>query len=197
MFTRLSNSKTENFTIRFVRFYHLVSASVEKGLGADFFIKVADEVQKDVFTPIYTTIILPETQKISRPFDRKTAVVSLTLTLAQSEAFSTRYAKRGWTLTCQALLQLLINPPLPQTADENLIEDRDVEELGFGAAFTQLNTCKLPARDPFPDVQDVKQWVGVTLRDADGRSQGRIGQFVREKLDASGQSALGEVMAQG
>ena len=195
MFTRLSSSKTENFTLRFVKFYHLVSSNTEKGLGADFFISIADRVQENVFTPIYTTIILPDTQKLSRPFDRKTAVVSLTRTLADSQAFVERYAKRGWTITCQALLQLLINPPLPPSADDNVIEDRDVDELGFGAAFTQLNTCKQPPRDPWPEVQDVKAWVGTTLGEADRRHQGRIGRFVGEKLDASGQQALGQVMS--
>ena len=195
MFSRLSNSKTENFTLRFVKFYHLVSSNVDKGLGADFFISVADRVQENVFTPIYTTIILPDTQKLSRPFDRKTAVVSLTRTLADSQAFVDRYAKRGWTITCQALLQLLINPPLPPSADDNIIEDRDVDELGFGAAFTQLNTCKQPPKDPWPEVQDVKAWVGGTLREADQRHAGRIGRFVGEKLDQNGQQALGQVMS--
>ena len=195
MFTRLSNTKTENFTLRFVRFYHLVSALVDKGLGADFFINIADRVQENVFTPIYTSIILPDTQKLTRPSDRKTAVISLTRTLADSQAFVDRYAKRGWTITCHALLQLLINPPLPPSADDNIIEDRDVDELGFGAAFTQLNTCKQPARDPWPEVQHVKAWVGTTLRDADQRHNGRIGTLVNEKLDSQGQAALGQVMS--
>ncbi|KJX96984.1 chromosome segregation protein Cse1 [Zymoseptoria brevis] len=194
MFTRLSNSKTENFTLRFVRFYHLVSALSTKGFGADFFIAAADRVQENVFTPIYTGIILPDTQKLSRPFDRKTACISLTRTLADSQAFVDRYAKRGWAITCEALLKLLINPPLPPAADDNLIEDRDVDDLGFGAAFTQLNTCKRPTVDPWPEVQDVKTWVGTTLREADQRHGGRIGQFVGEKLDDEGKKRLGEVM---
>ena len=46
MFTRLSNSKTETFTIRFIRFYHFVAARDDKGLGADFFITIADQVQQ-------------------------------------------------------------------------------------------------------------------------------------------------------
>lgn len=195
MFHRLSNTKTENFTIRFVRFYHLVSALLDKGLGADYFIAAADRVQENVFTPIYTSIILPDTQKLSRPFDRKTACLSLTRTLADSQAFVDRYAKRGWTITCEALLKLLINPPLPQSADDNVIEDRDVDELGFGAAFTQLNTCKRPPQDPWPEVQDVKAWVGTTLREADQRHAGRIGKFVNEKLDEQGRAALQSVMA--
>ncbi|KAK5172604.1 importin-alpha export receptor [Saxophila tyrrhenica] len=195
MFTRLSTSKTENFELRFVRFYHLVSASVERGLGADFFISVADRVQQNVFTPIYMNMILPSTQKLSRPQDRKTAVISFTRTLADSQAFVDRYAKRGWTITCEALLKLLINPPLPVSGEDAVIEDRDVEELGFGAAFTQLQTCKPQQKDAFPEVTDVRAWVGQTLREADGRHQGRIGRFVGEKLDQQGQQALQSVMA--
>lgn len=194
MFTRLTTSKTENFTLRFVRFYHLVSASTARGLGADFFIAAADRVQENIFTQIYTGIILPDTQKLSRPSDRKTACISLTRTLADSQAFVDRYAKRGWTITCEALLKLLINPPLPPAADNNLIEDRDVDELGFGSAFTPLNTCKRPTQDAFPEVQDVKAWVGMTLREADQRHGGRIGQFVGEKLDEQGKAALRSVM---
>ncbi|KXS98730.1 hypothetical protein AC578_10480 [Pseudocercospora eumusae] len=194
MFYRLQNSKTENFTLRFVRFYHLVSALQDKGLGADFFIAVSDKVQDNVFTPVYTGIILPDTQKLARPYDRKTACISLTRTLADSQAFVERYAKRGWTITCEALLKLLINPPLPPAADDNVIEDRDVDELGFGAAFTPLNTCKRPSQDPWPEVQDVKAWVGSTLREADQRHSGRIGRFVNEKLDDQGKAALQSVM---
>lgn len=194
MFFRLQNSKTENFTLRFVRFYHLVSALQEKGLGADFFIAVSDKVQENVFTPVYTGIILPDTQKLARPYDRKTACISLTRTLADSQAFVERYQKRGWTITCEALLKLLINPPLPPSADDSIIEDRDVDELGFGAAFTQLNTCKRPSQDPWPEVQDVKAWVGTTLREADQKHSGRIGRFVNEKLDDQGKAALQSVM---
>ena len=194
MLTRLSGSPTENFKLRFVRFYYLVAALQDKGLGPDFFISIADQVQEGVFSPIYTTIILPETQRLSRATDRKTAVVALTRTLGDSQQFVERYAKRGWTITCEALLKLLINPPLPQTHDD-VIEDRDVDELGFGAAFTALNTCKRPAQDPLPEVTDVKAWVGQYLRDADKRHNGRVGQFVQSKLDDQGRAALQSVMA--
>lgn len=148
-----------------------------------------------VFTPIYTTIILPDTQKLSRPYDRKTAVVSLTHTLATSEAFVERYGKKGWALTCEALLKLLINPPLPPKSDDaNVIEDRDVEDVGFGVGFTPLNTCKPTPKDPFPDVQDVKSWVGAYLRQKDGETGGRIGRFVQERLTDEGRGALAAVM---
>lgn len=45
LLTRLQNSKTETFTLRFVRFYHFMSAKDDTGLGADFFINVVDQIQ--------------------------------------------------------------------------------------------------------------------------------------------------------
>jgi exportin-2 (importin alpha re-exporter) len=47
MLTRLSQSKTENFSLRFVRFYHFVSARDDKGLGTDFFINITDHIQQE------------------------------------------------------------------------------------------------------------------------------------------------------
>lgn len=44
--TRLQNSKTENLSIRFVRFFHFLSAHDQKGYSADFVIKVVDQVQE-------------------------------------------------------------------------------------------------------------------------------------------------------
>ena len=105
-----------------------------------------------------------------------------------------RYGKKGWGFTCEALLKLLINPPLPVSADDHLIEDRDVEDVGFGVGFTALNTCKPVPKDPYPEVQDVKSWVGAYLREADGRTGGRIAASVQEKLGPEAQSALSSVM---
>jgi exportin-2 (importin alpha re-exporter) len=42
---RLQGSKTENLTMRFVRFFHFISAHDDKGYSADFFINVTDKVQ--------------------------------------------------------------------------------------------------------------------------------------------------------
>jgi len=138
---------------------------------------------------------LPETQKLARPYDRKTAVVSLTHTLATSEAFVERYGKRGWAFTCEALLKLLINPPLPPTTDDlHVIEDKDVDDVGFGVGFTALNTCRLPQKDPFPAIQDVKVWVGSYLKTKDQATSGRIGKYVQERLTPDAQSALQGIM---
>lgn len=43
--TRLQSSKTENLTLRFVRFYHFICAHDNKGYSADFFIQATENVQ--------------------------------------------------------------------------------------------------------------------------------------------------------
>lgn len=48
--TRLQNSRTETLTLRFVRFYHFVSARDDKGYSADFVIEVTDKVQEGYVT---------------------------------------------------------------------------------------------------------------------------------------------------
>jgi exportin-2 (importin alpha re-exporter) len=137
---------------------------------------------------------LPDTQKLTRPYDRKTAVVALTKTLADSDSFVERYGARGWALTCEALLKLLVNPPVPSQTTDDVIPDADVEDVGFGVGFTALNTCKKPPQDPFPEVQDVKRWAGQYLSQADQRHGGRIGRFVQERLLDDGRNALVAVM---
>ncbi|KAF2097453.1 putative chromosome segregation protein Cse1 [Rhizodiscina lignyota] len=198
MLTRLSDPKmkTENFSLRFARFFHFVSARDEQGLGCDFFIKTTDQIQNDVFRPIYTSIILPDTQKLTRPSDRKIAVVSFTKILADSEAFIERY-KKGWALTCQALLKLLINPPQLTTAqhDDILVND-DTDDVGFGVTFTQLQSIKPVVKDPFPQIPDVKVWVGQYLREADSRHSGKITNYVQERLSDEAKSAL-QLVLQG
>lgn len=122
-------------------------------------------------------------------------MISLTKTLADSQAFIDRYPK-GWGLTCEALLKLLINPPLPPKADaDDAIVDADVDDASFGVGFTQLNTIKKAPVDDRPEVGDVKQWVGQYLKAADARHQGRIGGFVQQRLSEDAKSALGQIMS--
>lgn len=136
---------------------------------------------------MYLTIILPDTQKLLRPNDRKTAVISLTKTLADSASFVDRY-QRGWAYTCEALLKLLEDPPLPSASDDMV--EQDVDDTSFGVGFTQLTTCKRIARDQWPEITDIKKWVGEYLHEADTRHAGRITQFVQERLSPEARTAL-------
>ena len=193
MLTRLQKQQSQQFQMRFVRFYHFVASRDGKGLGTDFFVEATDKVQQDVFRQLYLNIVLPKTQELARPLDRKVAAISFTKTLADSEAFVDRYPK-GWPLTCQALLKLLEDPPLPPSKDDIVVE-QDVEDTTFGVGFTQLNTIRKLPTDPFPEVADLRQWVGQYLKAADQRHGGRIRNVVDGSLSDDAKKVLGAYMA--
>lgn len=136
-----------------------------------------------IYVQLYLSIILPDTQKLVRPLDRKIAVISLCKTLTNSVAFAEKY-KKGWAFTCEALLKLLENPPILASTDDTIV-DHDVDDMSFGVGFTQLQTIKRPARDYWPEVTDVKSWVGRQLQDANARQGGKIKAFAEERLSQS------------
>lgn len=147
-----------------------------------------------MFTPIYLNIILPDTQKLARPVDRKTAVLSFTKILANSEAFGSRY-KKGWGFTCTALLKLLELAPLPASKDD-IIAEHDVEDMAFGVGFTALNTIRQQTVDPWPETgADLKAWVGRYLKEADQKSNGRVSSFAQERLEPEAQKMLASYIA--
>ncbi|KAL9116309.1 MAG: hypothetical protein Q9187_007168, partial [Circinaria calcarea] len=81
------------------------------------------------------------------------------------------------------------NPPLPSTTDDVII-DHDVDDMSFGVGFTQLTTIKKPVRDAWPEITDVKKWVGEYLKSADARHSGKIGRFIQERLSVEARQAL-------
>lgn len=169
----------------------MVSSKTDQGMGADYFIKHADNIQTTIFTPIYLKIILPTTGQLPRPIDRKTAVVSLTKTLTDSKMFQERYQKKGWGFTCEALLGLLQSPPqVTAGIGDDVITEADVDDIGFGMGYTPLNTCKQAARDDFPEIQDVQKWVSETMKTANSQSNGKLFQFAAERLADPAKQAL-------
>lgn len=75
-----------------------------------------------------------------------------------------------------------------------MIFDQDVDDMSFGVGFTQLMTIKRPVRDPWPEITDVKGWVGAYLREADERLQGRIAMFAEKRLDAEVKPVFAEYL---
>ncbi|KAI1814780.1 CAS/CSE protein [Poronia punctata] len=189
LFTKLQSNPSDSFKLRFVRFYHLISAKLEAGLGTDFFISQVDMVQNNLFTQIYLTIILPTSEQLVRPVDRKAAVISFAKSMGDSSAFAQRYLK-GWRFTCEAMLKMLMNPPkVTMGAGDEVVNEADVDDIGFGLGFTPLNTCKKAARDDFPEVQDIQQWVRQYLMDANNRHNGAVAGYM-DRLTPEGRQAL-------
>ena len=182
LFTRLSGSKTDNFARCFTRLYHLMSErnSPQQGLGPDAIESYAEAASKGSYVGMYLQVVLPESQKLARPVDRKVATVSFTKTLTDSPIFADKYAK-GWAFTAEALLKLLIEAPVVSADNEQTIVEQDTEDVGFGVGFTALSTCRKPPNDPCPEVHDVRAWTKTYLTDATQRNP-RIKTFVQERL---------------
>ena len=188
---------SESFKTRFIRLFHFISAREGQGLGVDFFFRVLDQIQQGqgLINGVYMKTVVPDTPKLTRPMDRKIAVISLTKILADSEAFAEKY-KKGWTTTCNLLLQMLINPPVISRGDEQVAE-HDVEDAAFGVGFTPLVTIRRPQHDYWPEVENVKIWSGHYLRVADGQRNGRVALFVQERLDEQAKQALLALLQEG
>lgn len=192
LYTKLQGSPADSFKIRFARFYHLVSARLEAGYGADFFIKQSDQIDDRAFAQVYPPFVLAETEKLAKPVDRKTAVVSLTKTLCDSRVFSEKFMK-GWANTCRILLSLLANPPaVAAGAGDEIITEASVDDIGFGMTYTALNTCKPVARDDFPEIQNVTSWVKEYMVAANQRHNGAIANFISQRLPPEQQEAIAQ-----
>lgn len=137
-----------------------------------------------VFVPIYLKFILPSTGNLSRPLDRKTAVVSFVSTLVASNAFAQKY-KKGWAYTAESLLKLLETPPLLPPTSDNIVE-QDVDDMSFGVGFTPLNTVAKPPRDPYPEIMDVKAWVRQQM----AGNGSKVSAFARERLSPNAQQVF-------
>jgi exportin-2 (importin alpha re-exporter) len=127
--------------------------------------------------------------------DRKLAVVSLTKTLCDSQAFAQKFVK-GWGNSCRILLSLLANPPVVAgSAGDEIIAEADVDDIGFGMSFTALNTCKPLARDDFPEVQNVATWVKEYMVAANQRHGGAVEGFIGQRLPPEQQQAIAQYIS--
>ena len=194
LYTKLQGSPADSFKLRFARFYHLVGAKVETGYGTDFFIKHSDQLDERAFAQVYPPFVLAETEKLAKPVDRKTAVVSLTKTLCDSQVFAQKFAK-GWANSCRVLLSLLANPPAVSvgTGDE-IITETSVDDIGFGLTFTALNTCRPSVRDDFPDILNVATWVKEYMTTANQKHGGAVEGFITSRLPQEQQQAIAQYM---
>jgi exportin-2 (importin alpha re-exporter) len=194
LFKKLQGQPADSFKLRFARFYHVISAQVERGYGADYFVRQSDMVQQNVFAQVYPPFIIQETEKLAKPVDRKLAVISFTKTICDSQNFAQRFQK-GWAHSCRALLSLLINAPAVVAGfGDEIIAEADVDDFGFGVSYTALNTCKIIARDDYPEITDVKSWVSEYIAAANTRYNGQIMGFINDRLTDQEKLALREYL---
>lgn len=143
-----------------------------------------------VFGQVYTAIVLPDTQRLQRPADRKVVVAGLTKLIAFSEDLATAN-HRAWPRSVMELLKILELPPVPVQEDAiTELKGADIDEMSFGTTFARLNTCKRRTADLFPEIGEPKKWVGQKLKDANAKFNGRILQWVDGELNPEAAAVL-------
>ncbi|KAF3935709.1 Exportin-2 [Dactylella cylindrospora] len=192
LMTRLSGSRTETLTLRFVKFFYFLASRISEGAGPDWTISKIDSVQAGIFGEIYSVFVLQHTQKLTKYMDRKIAVVGLTRMIVSSEdvANGSKYHK-FWSPSVTALLKLLEIPPVPTSGDAyDQTAEADLDDVSFSVSFATLNTARKGANDPFPEVVDARKWVGGELKTAlAGPKGGALGASLGE-LEPQSRSVL-------
>ncbi|CRK46465.1 hypothetical protein BN1723_007073, partial [Verticillium longisporum] len=194
MYSKLEGQPAESLKLRFVRFYHLVSARQEAGFGADYVVQHTNQLAQGLFANVYPTFILADTEKLANPVDRKLAVISLAKTVCESKAFAEQF-KKGWARSVGLLLTLLVNPPVVTSGvGDEFIAEADVDDIGFGLSYTALNTCRPITRDDYPEVTAVAPWVSVYINSANNTHGGQISNYIAERLTPEQQEALRQLL---
>ena len=176
LFTRLNSSKTETFGQRFSRFVYFLVYREKEGAGPDFTIKSMDEVQSGIFVQVFTSVILLDTLKLQKPLDRKLAIIGLTKLLLTSSLITTPPYQAVSPTAAKTLHKLIATPevvPQGPSATDDLSHEADLDEMGFGVAFSTLNTTKKAVQDPAPGVPmaGLRDWVVANFKESSDRVQ--------------------------
>ncbi|KAF3173792.1 importin-alpha export receptor [Orbilia oligospora] len=186
---RLTGSRTGVLTSRFTKFFYALASRAENGMGPDWAINAVDSVQAKVFGELYKAFIIPETQKLTKFLDRKTAVVGLTriVTSSRIAAVGGDYSNM-WSGSIDALLKLLEVPPTPVEGGSGYDQatEADLDDVSFSVSFATLNTARKPITDPFPQIVDVRKWVGGEVKKSQAYQQrnSQLGADVKAVLDS-------------
>ena len=192
LLTRLNGSKTEVLAQRFVRFFYFLAGKEET--GPDFIVNAIDAVQSGIFGELYTAVVLPDTAKLNRAADRRVAVAGLTKLVGSSEGLATAYHK-AWPNTVITLLKVLeVDPVIPKDDPLVDLQAAEIDDVGFGASFVRLNTCRRRAEDPFPEIVDSRKYVGQKLKEANAKAGGRIEGWISTELGEQARTLLKRYM---
>jgi len=192
LFTRLNGSKTEILVRRFIRFFYFLAGKEE--FGPDFVIGTIDSVQSSIFGQLYPGIVLPDTQKLTQPLDRKIAVAGLTKLIGFSDGLAGTY-HGAWPNTVMVLLKVLELAPVLAKDDPVDLQAADIDDVSFGASFARLSTCKKRAVDEFPEVVDSRRFVGEKLVEANTKTGGRLDSWINGELGDDAKALLKKYMA--
>ncbi|KAF8468906.1 Cse1-domain-containing protein [Kalaharituber pfeilii] len=187
LFTRLKNSKTDMFAQRFSRFFYFLVVREKEGGGPDFVVKAMDVVQGGIFGEVFSAVVIPDTQKLQKPLDRKLAVIGLTKLLLSSASLATPPYNKACPHAATLLFKLLAAPevvPQGPAFTDDVSHEADLDETGFAVSFSTLNTTKRLPKDPAPEVPmaGLRGWVIGEFKKSKDRSKDWLPEEARSLL---------------
>ncbi|WBW72905.1 karyopherin/importin beta family nuclear export signal receptor Kap109 [Schizosaccharomyces osmophilus] len=194
LLSRLKNSRTERFSLRCTVFFFFLAASTTGSCGPDNLIHGVDSVQTGVFGQVMSSIILPQTQKLSLPLDRKITAIGMVRLLTSDLLVSNNSPYERLFIPILSSLLKLFELPIEQTqteADEDLMVDEiDADSVMFQASFSRLATSGGKRVDPFAQIADLKHYAATEMNAANKRYANRVSQIISMHLPGDGQSVL-------
>ncbi|CAG8739238.1 14489_t:CDS:2, partial [Ambispora leptoticha] len=149
---KLSATRNEKFTIRFINFLCYFIALNKEGAGPDYIINAFDSIQPGLFLQVLTSIVILNLQKVQGQIERNICAVALTRLLTQSNTMLSPNYIVQWPSILTAVIKLFEAPvEIKKTGIEEEQEeyvDFELEEAEFKSAFNKLVTASRAKRDP-------------------------------------------------
>ncbi|PPQ86179.1 hypothetical protein CVT25_006922 [Psilocybe cyanescens] len=143
LLTRLHTNKTDKFEYLFAKFILYIMAVNVDGLEPDYFIKVIEEIQPNLWSQILTNFVILQAPKFPHK-ERKLAVVGITRILCNSAMMLQEPSIRTWSGAYSALGKLFSERQHLETksdvTEEGVVTAIDFEEqnAGYQAAYSRL-----------------------------------------------------------
>lgn len=183
---RLQSSKTERYVKKLVVFLGVVCIK----RGASFAISFINEVQKGLFSQIWSSFVVPTLPTIGNLLDRKIALVGMTDIMIDGMSFSDDYTAL-LPQTLESIVQAAASESIANVKSDYIDIDNLEEITTFGSSFSRLASVAEKPYDPLPGMdltQGVRTHIARRLRELS--QKGPLLTTFAPQLSADAQSKL-------
>lgn len=116
-----------------------------------------------MFGMVIERILVPDMAKVSGERDKKIVAVGIAKILCECPALLNNPYRNYWPLILQTLIQIFELPPDENLLDGDMLNVAGDDDVGYQAAYSQLNFAPAKVVDPLPDISDGQRYLVVSL----------------------------------
>lgn len=146
-----------------------------------------------MFGMVIDRIFIPDLAKVSGETSKKIVSVGMAKILCECPVMLINPYRNYWSKVLESLIQIYELPP-----DEGLLDgdhSQETEEIGYQAAYSQLNFAQTKRHDPLADVDDGRKFLIQHLAILSASRPGEIPTLIAA-LPSDHQQALQKYCAQ-